>query len=293
MRSAPGDQLVELEILALHLMRDGRRALVGRVVEAGARSSGEDLEGTVRKPPALEGKTVLVGPFSPCGECEICRRGGAAVCPDRQPLAPLDTSTHAIAAGRWCVPLGEGLEVAMPGAAAIAGDVNLAYTLYARTGIQPRDPVVVVGASPVTRFLVEILQAKGLAPIAVADPATPFGAWLAEKGVALAADRAGVTAAIAAQGVGGRAARVIATSPDVVALAATLTDPRSTLTLLAPVDSIPGELAAREVVIIPVAGPHPDLVVEVAAMCTKGELDLVGGTSPVETADQRAIVHVR
>jgi D-arabinose 1-dehydrogenase-like Zn-dependent alcohol dehydrogenase len=281
--TAPGDELVELKILASHRMRDGRSSLIGRVDEAGSKAA------------SLEGKTVLVGPYDPCGECDVCRRGGAAVCPHRMPQDPIEGGTHAIAAARWCVPLDGGLKVPMPGGAAVAGDVNLAYTLYARTGIQPRDPVVLVGASPVTRFLVEILLAKAIAPIVVVDDVAPapWTAWLLQKSVAVAGDREAVTAAIAAQGVGGRAARVIATTPEVAGHAATYTDPRSTLTILAPVDNLPGELAAREVVVIPVAGPHPDLVVEVAAMCAKGEIDLVAGTAQTENAEMRAIVRVR
>jgi hypothetical protein len=62
------------------------------------------------------------------------------------------------------------------------------------------------------------------------------------------------------------------------------------LTVTAPVGVLPGELAAREVTVIAVAGAHPDLVVEVAAMCVKGELDLAGGTAPAHTPDHRAVV---
>ena len=69
--------------------------------------------------------------------------------------------------------------------------------------------------------------------------------------------------------------------------AASLAGPRATLTVRA-APGAPGaagepaallELAAREVTILGVAGAHPDLVVEVAAMCVKGEIDLAGGTA--------------
>jgi hypothetical protein len=42
---------------------------------------------------------------------------------------------------------------------------------------------------------------------------------------------------------------------------------------------LPGDVLAREVTVIGVAGPHPDLVVEAAAMCAKREVDLLAGTS--------------
>ena len=49
--------------------------------------------------------------------------------------------------------------------------------------------------------------------------------------------------------------------------------------------------AAREVTIIGVAGAHPDLVVEAAAMCVKGEIDLAAGTTADPTDPLRT--HVR
>ena len=116
----------------------------------------------------LVDRRVLVGPIDPCGECDVCRRGGAAVCPLAKRRDELGASV--VAAGRWLVPLDDGLPLPSPSAAAVAGDVALAYTLYARTGVGPREPVVVVGGSPIARFLIEILLAKGVTPTAVADP---------------------------------------------------------------------------------------------------------------------------
>jgi len=253
-------------------------AVVGRVIEAGERATG------------LVGKRVLVGAVDPCGECEICRRGGAAVCPHatrREAIAD-----RIAAAARWAVPLEDGLELPLPAAAAVAGDVALAYTLYARTGIGVREPVVICGASPIARFLIEILIAKAIAPIVLVDPA--HAAWcahLAAKQVATATDRDGIAARFAADGIG-RPWRVIAASPAAAVTAAALAGPRATLTVLAPIPVLPGDLAAREVTIIGVAGAHPDLIVEVAAMCAKHEIDLVGGTSCSETADMRSIVRI-
>ncbi len=276
MRPASDDEQVVVAIIASQNTLGGA-AIIGCVLEAGSRAA------------SLDGKTVLVGPYDPCGECDVCRRGGAAVCPLR--VGRDAVGDRVTAAARYCVPVEDGLELPTPGAAAVAGDVALAYTLYARTGLAPRDPVVVVGASPVARFLVEILIAKGCSPIVIADPAAAVWCdWLRGKGAAIAVDREGVAAAIAAQGITGRAARVIAAAPEAAAAASSFTGPRSTITVLAPVASLPGELAAREVAVIPVAGMHPDLVVEVAAMCTKGEIDLVAGTSLLENSEMRAVV---
>ena len=279
--AALADDDVAIEVLAAQ----GTAAL-GRVIGAGARAT------------TLVGKDVLVGPIDPCGECEVCRRGGAPVCPSARRRNGV--GAQVVAASRWVVPLEAGLDLPRPAAAAVAGDVALAYTLYARTGVGPREPVVVTGASPVTRFLLDVLVAKGIAPVVVADPAHPaHAAWsahLAGKGLAHAAPadaRERATEVFAAQGLGARPWRVIATTAATVPLAAALAGPRATLTVLAPIAGLPGELADREVTVIAVAGAHPDLVVEVAAMCAKGELDLAGGTSSSDNAELRAVVAPR
>jgi 6-hydroxycyclohex-1-ene-1-carbonyl-CoA dehydrogenase len=252
--------------IALDAAQVHAAAGVGRVVAAGERAGG------------LIGRRVLVGPIDPCGECDVCRRGGAPVCPLARRRGPL--GDRVVAAARWLVPLDDGLDLPVPAAAAVAGDIATAYTLYARTGVAPREPVVVVGATPIARFLIEILVAKGIAPAAVAV-AGPWADWLRDKAVVVAADRAALTAVFAGQGIATRPWRVICADPEATAAAAELAGPRATLTVLAGAAPrpLPGDLLAREVGIVAVAGPHPDLVVEVAAMCVKREIDLVTGTS--------------
>ena len=231
----------------------------------------------------LLGKRVLVGPTDPCGQCEVCRRGGAAVCPFAKHRDP--SATRIRVASRWVVALEGGLELPVPAAAAVAGDVTTAYTLYARTGLGPREPVVVVGTSAVSRFLVEILRGKGITPAVVISRDAPasWRDWLLRKGAAAVDDstdlHTAVTTAIAAQGTGNRPWRVIATDPSSVAVAASLAGARATLTVLAQgsMPALPGDLLAREVTVIGVAGPHPDLVVAAAALCVKGEIDLADG----------------
>jgi 6-hydroxycyclohex-1-ene-1-carbonyl-CoA dehydrogenase len=267
-------------------------AAIGRVAAAGARAGG------------LAGRRVLAGPIDPCGECEICRRGGAAVCPRaRHRDAAAVATRRIVAAARWLVTLGDGpgeLALPSPEGAAAAGDAALAYTLYARTGIGPREPAVIVGASPIARFLVEILCAKGAPPVVVVDPAdAAWTAWIAGRGAQVArADaaatdvevRAAVAEVLAAGGGGARPWRVLAASPEAAGRAAAIAGPRATLTLLAPAPALPGELVAREVMVIGVAGAHPDLIVEVAAMCMKGEIDLRGGTAAEPGDRTRTVV---
>src|SRR4051794_933381 len=112
------DEELELELLATQ----PSGAAVGRVV-AGS--------------PTLVGKLVLACARHACGRCEVCRRGGAAVCPSSR-------ATGTRISSRWAVVL-DGFDLPLPAAAAVAGDFATAYTLYARTGLAPRDPVVVTG----------------------------------------------------------------------------------------------------------------------------------------------------
>ncbi|MGE3547256.1 MAG: alcohol dehydrogenase catalytic domain-containing protein [Kofleriaceae bacterium] len=273
------DALIELEAAQAS-------AGVGRVIEAGEQAI------------ALVGRRVLVGGIDPCGECEICRRGGGPVCPHARRRDPW--VDRVIAAARWLLALDGSLDLPSPAAAAIAGDVALAYTLYARTGLGPSDRVVVTGASPVTRFLVEILIARAITPVVVADPAaSSWCAWLERKGAAIARTASGdraqplVEAAFAPRLPGQRSTqpwRLLASTPSGTAQAAALAGPRATLTVVAPCEALPGALIEREVTVIGVAGPHPDLVTEAAAMCSKGEIDLGGGTALAPNDELRAVV---
>ncbi|MEP6865205.1 MAG: hypothetical protein ABJE66_31595 [Deltaproteobacteria bacterium] len=255
-----------------------------------------ELELVARQPSgAALGRTatgvlVLLGPSDPCGECEVCRRGGAAVCAHARPRDR--AAWTARVSSRWIVELGDGLELPSPAAAAVAGDVAVAYTLYARTGLAPRDPVVVLGDTAVTRFLVEILRAKGLVPVVVTSH-RELAPWAAGRGALVVGSPAEVAAATATLGLGERPLRVIATAASMLAAAAELAGPRATLTVLAPAGDLPGALLAREVTIIGVAGAHPDLVTEAAAMCAMGEIDLAGGVTQDPADPTRALVLVR
>ena len=79
--------------------------------------------------------------------------------------------------------------------------------------------------------------------------------------------------------------------PAAVRTAVELARPRSMLTVLATAPVAIGGVLAREVAILGVAGAHPDLVVEAAAMCVKGEIDLLRGTT--ENASDPLRTHVR
>ena len=262
----PDDLVVEID--ASH-----GAAGVGRVVAAGERGA------------VFIGKRVLVGAIDPCGECEVCRKGGAPVCPLARRRDGL--GARATVAARWVVGLQDGLELPDAIAARVPGDIALAYTIYARTNLAPREPVVVVGTGDVARFVVQILIAKAIVPTVVIDPdvegAAAFADLVLRAGAALARISAGATeaearavvlATFAAQQIGNRPWRVLATTPEATARAASLAGPRATLTVVAGCPDLPAALVAREVTILTVATAHPDLVVEAAALCVKGSVTI-------------------
>jgi threonine dehydrogenase-like Zn-dependent dehydrogenase len=290
-------------------------AALGRVVAAGARAL-----------PLLD-QVVLVGSVDPCGQCEVCRRGGGTVCPRasrRGNDARGTLAERVTASARWVVPLSAELGLAQlaeepaasPRLATLAGDAALAYTMYARSDLSPRDPVVVLGRRPVTRFLVEVLLAKGLAPVVLVEPSeqrdhdAAWLAWLARRGVVAvtrdSADsaeelRGAITAALnqrrAATAGGaaepdasppGRPWKLLATEPPSLLVASQLAGPRAAVTVLMPptatgalVDAAAVEPAAwaRELTVLAVSAASPELLLETAALAARGELDLEGGVA--------------
>ncbi len=310
--ASPNEGDVVIAVTAAQLRRsdlDSRGAVPGVAALGTVIAAGEQALG-------LLGKRVLVGAIDPCGECDVCRRGSAAACPSASHRGAATRGTLAervTAQARWTVALDDEMKLEGPALAAIAGDAAVAYTLYARSNVASRDPVIVLGTSPVTRFLVEILLAKGITPVVLADAAaSAWTAWLGAKHaivcrVATAGGKTGavsddvrrqVTAALIAsapEGSATRAWRVIVTSTEAISTALSLAAaPGAQLTVWAPSDEQAeftvqiergaAQLAAawlQEASVIAVTNAHPDLLVEVAAMAAKGEIDLVGGCNVI------------
>jgi D-arabinose 1-dehydrogenase-like Zn-dependent alcohol dehydrogenase len=234
-------------------------AAVGRVVDGGEQAQG------------LTGTRVLVGPCVPCGECDVCRRGGAAVCPRGATLGVNRRGTLAariVVPSRWVVALDGELAVPGPTAAAIAGDLAIAYAMYARSGIGPREPAVIVGDGAVAAFLAQVLAAKGVTPVVVGDD--------------------GAEAAIAAAGTGDRPLRLFAATAAACPVAVRLVGPRSVIVARAHPGtgfSLDATALARELTFHAVAGAHPDLLTEIAALVVRGEVTLANAVDVVALAD--------
>jgi len=296
---SPVDLAVALERGADDIDPIPGHAAVGKVIATGDKARD------------LLDRRVVVGPHAPCGECDVCRRGGAVVCPNGAELGVTARGTlgeRAVAAARWALPL-EG-ELAVPGVAAalVGGEAALGYALYARAGVGPREPTVVLGDNVVARCLVEILVAKGAPPVVVVRSSSPpaWSAFVESRGaaaVAVDADapdaeaHAAALAALRNRGHGQRPWKVFETTGEAErqTRAIAIAGPCATVVLAAPgatghptrpVDL--GDALDRDVAVLGVAGAHPDLLVDVAALAVRGELDLAGAADVVAPGDLAA-----
>ncbi len=270
-------------------------AAVGEVVEAGAGAA------------ELRGRRVVIGPDVACGECDVCRRAVTSSCPHGEVLGRTIDGTLASAVAvraRWLCSLDQGLEIPGPEAALLGREAAWAYSMLVRAGVGPGDPVFVLGDDVVARFLVELAIAKGTRPLVVMASERPaWRDWVHERGgvpvvvaelgpdqsravVAEAARAAGhgerprtVFACAASDACRGLALDLVTAGSRVVTLARRavgLTEPGAALALDA--------LADADATLIGVAGAHPDLLPELAALAVRGEIDLAGAAEPLSIA---------
>jgi L-iditol 2-dehydrogenase len=265
-------------------------AAVGRVVDAGANA----LE--------LRGKRVVIGPDQACGECDVCRRGAVAACPHRVVLGRSVHGTLAsavVARARWACVLDGGLHIDGPAAALIGREAAWAYTMFVRAGVGPGELVVIAGHDVVARFLVEIAVAKGARPLVLVTGDRPaWSAWIhARGGQAVSVTpgeraRAALADARGAAGHGERPWCIFATdaAPAQRRLALDAMTPGSRVVLLARsalgLDAAAPDLDIDAVVdadgaLLGVAGAHPDLLPEIAALAVRGDIDLASASEVV------------
>lgn len=261
-------------------------AAVGRVVEAG--------------PSALElrGQRVVIGPDQACGECDVCRRAAVAACPHRAVLGQTvhgTLATAVVARARWACAIEHELHIEGPAAALIGREAAWAYTMFVRAGVGPGDLVVVAGHDVVARFLVEIAVARGARPMVLLGEDRPaWRAWVQARGgqvvdVAPEGPQAALASARAESGHGARPACIFATGaePAQRSLALAAMTPGSRIVFLARGAlglPAPGPGVDVDTVVdvdgtlLGVAGAHPDLLPEVAALAVRGDIDLAGAS---------------
>ncbi len=239
-------------------------AAVGTVEAAGANAA------------ELAGARVVVGPIDPCGECDVCRRGQNAVCPERVVRGVTTDGalcTHVLAAARWVCRIDGDLAVPGPAAALLGREAAVAYAMYAQLGVAPGDAVAVVGDGAIGALVRQIAAARGARLVDLADAAAPATCVFETTGAA-----AGRARAISSLGPAPRLALV---APSVTGAAA--------------IDALPVErIVDTGATIVAVAGAHPDLIPELAAMAVKGEVDLAAAAQVIAAADLDELeTHVR
>ncbi len=249
-------------------------AAVGTVVETGPAATG------------LRDKRVLVGPLMPCGECDTCRRGAAPACPQGRHLGSSvhgTVASHVVARGRWLLPLEGKLDVPGPEAALLAREAAVAYAAFARAGVNPGEPVVIVGDTVIARITQQV---------AIARSARPF---MVDGTAAQTMD------AVNAAGHEHKPVRIFETSGSARgrALALSLANPGATVVLLSQAASGSADEdtpAAMEpwirqhVSVLGIAGAHPDFLAEVVALAVREQLDVSGLTQTIGVDDLAATV---
>ncbi len=237
-------------------------AAVGRVTAVGA-AADEWL-----------GARVLVPSSAPCGECDRCRRGGAVLCPTGATHGvdgPGALATHMTAAARWLCRLDGALALPGPAAAALGGELAVAYALYARAGIGPREPTIIWGRGALARLCMAVLAAKAAPAVLATDDPALAGA------TTIGLDPAAADAALRDHGA--RPRKVLVADASLLPAALAAAGPRATVVVATgpgrpAAPAMPLDALAQEVTIAGVAGCHPDLVPELAALAVRGDLDL-------------------
>lgn len=143
----------------------------GMVVETGSEAGG------------WLGKAVIVPAVLPCGECPLCRTGGACICTS-QVMPGNDVhggfASHVAVPSRWlcevpgCTSPDQRLGatgVTLRELSVVADAVSTPYQAVLRSGLEPGGLAIVIGAGGVGGYAVSIAAARGATVIALdVDP---------------------------------------------------------------------------------------------------------------------------
>lgn len=126
---------------------------------------------------AWVGRAVVVPAVLPCGECAACRAGRGQVCPTQIfPGSDVDGGfgTHLKVPARGLCPVPDLSKPAnnphrldLPSLSVIADAVSTPYQAILRSGMQPGDVAVFVGAGGIGGFGVQVAAALGGAVVAI------------------------------------------------------------------------------------------------------------------------------
>ncbi len=144
---------------------------------------GHEISGRVEATgPGAEGwqdKAVIVPAVLPCGECDLCRRGRAAICrAQKMPGNDIQGgfATHIVVPSKDLCVVDEarlasaGLELA--DLSVVADAVTTPYQAVLRSGLEAGSLAVVIGVGGVGGYAAQIARARGATVVAVdVDPA--------------------------------------------------------------------------------------------------------------------------
>jgi 2-desacetyl-2-hydroxyethyl bacteriochlorophyllide A dehydrogenase len=173
-RPGPGEVLVAVNRCGIcgsdiHVLLDGWGDTPGLV-------AGHEYTGTiVEVGEGVEGWAVgteVVGGSSPrCGACRRCQEGKPSQCENRQSSV---TGGHDGAFAEYILVNAVALLRLPPGlsarAATLAEPTAVALHGITRSGIQPGDTAMVIGAGPIGALTLAALVARGLGPVTVVEP---------------------------------------------------------------------------------------------------------------------------
>lgn len=278
------DDEVLVAVEAIGVGRDGSgaptaSAVLGEVVDSGANATAE------------RGHRVVAGVVAPCGECGVCRRGAATVCPRARLVVALDGAVarrEVAVPARWLCRLDGDLAVPGPAAVLIGGAAATAYAAFIAVGCPPGDPVIVLGAGGTARLAIDIARARGARVLVPPGPFAGDAIHIAHDGT-----RGSFEQAARAAGCADLPWRIIETTGTSAgrAAAAALGSPGVRYALVTgagPSEPLDAAVLDAGATIAGIPGAHPDLLPEIAAMAVKRELDLAATVDVVDSLDDFA-----
>jgi 6-hydroxycyclohex-1-ene-1-carbonyl-CoA dehydrogenase len=137
------------------------------------------------------GKTVIVPAVIPCGECDLCKRGRAAICrSQKMPGNDIQGgfASHIAVPARGLCPADEkrlsAVGLSLAEVSVVADALTTPYQAVHRAGVTPGSLAIVIGAGGVGGYCVQVANAFGAKVVAIdVDPAklaaiAPHGAAL-------------------------------------------------------------------------------------------------------------------
>jgi len=173
-RPGPGRVLIEVDHCGIcgsdiHMLRDGWGNKPGFI--AGHEYSGVIVELGEGVEGWTVGEDVVCGSSPKCGHCRRCLEGKPSQCENREGPT-MDHSDgafarYALVRATSLLRLPEGLSARH---AALAEPLAVALHGITRSGIQPGDTAMVIGAGPIGALTIAALRARGIGPITAVEP---------------------------------------------------------------------------------------------------------------------------